>query len=257
MAVPEEERPALRLNVERLYRRFSLPVTDFDCGLLCAPHNPNRIPVCCDICHAVPAAYRQEWEYLQAHTDLWHPWRGDECAADPSDPALLLDQTPEHMLLLACLGPEHCQRQYRAVSCRQFPFFPYISSKDRFLGLAYDWDFEDRCWVISHLGAVSDAFRREFVDIFDELLAVWYEEYESYANLSEDMRLHFATQRRRIPLLHRNGGIYLLSPGSERLQRLPPERLPRFGPYCEKSSPSRATDHSNSSLYLADCWDLS
>lgn len=217
-----------QLDIRELYDSFDMPVTDFDCGLMCAPYNQRNIPVCCDICEAVPVAYHQEWAYLQPRTDLWHEWRGDECSQEPCDPAELRSQTPQHMRLLACQGPARCQRRYRAVSCRQFPFFPYITSDDRFIGLAYEWEFEETCWVISNLGAVTPAYRRQFVQIYDILLSIWNDEYISYANLSEDMRLVFASRRRRIPLLHRNGGYYLISPTSERLQRVSPERLPRF-----------------------------
>ena len=108
---------------------------------------------------------------------------------------------------------------------------PYITADDRFLGLVYEWDFEPLCWVISHLESVTDTYRREFVATYDVILAQWPDEYESYAAASEDMRAHFAAQRRRIPLLHRRGGFYLLSPRSERLERVLPQRLPRFGPY--------------------------
>ncbi|HPO57326.1 MAG TPA: hypothetical protein PLV53_00630 [Anaerolineaceae bacterium] len=144
-----------RIDFRRLYDRFDAPVTEFDCGLLCAPHNPSGLPFCCDICQAVPVAYRQEWEYLRQNTGLWHPWQGSECPADPADPADLREQTPDHMVLLACQGPAHCQRNFRAVSCRQFPFFPYITADDRFLGLACEWEFENMCWVISHLETVT------------------------------------------------------------------------------------------------------
>ena len=155
--------------LRQLYDGFDAPVTDVDCGLKCAPHNPSGKPFCCDICHAVPAAYREEWDYLRPRTDLWHTYRGDECAANPVDPAALLADTPEHMLLLACKGPAHCQRDFRAISCRQFPFFPYISIDYRFIGLAYEWAFEDTCWVISNLGRVTDAYRREFIAAYDAL----------------------------------------------------------------------------------------
>jgi hypothetical protein len=50
-------------------------------------------------------------------------------------------------------------------------------------------------------------------------------------NLSEEMREHFAGQKRRIPILHRNGGYYLLSPLSERLRRVRPDQFRQFGPY--------------------------
>lgn len=220
-----------RIRIRQLYARFDAPVTGIDCGMKCAPHNPRGIPFCCDICQAVPAAYHQEWEYLQSNTDLWHVWRGQECADDPGDPNELLAETPEHMLLLACQGPARCQREYRALSCRQFPFFPYLTSAGRFIGLAYEWEFELVCWVVSNLAEVTAAFREAFVQVYDELLAGWPAEFESYAIKSGQVRAHFQAQKRRIPLLHREGGFYLLSPGSERRQRVLPEDLPRFGPY--------------------------
>lgn len=225
------ENPTPTLNVRALYDRFDAPVTAFDCGLQCAPHNPTGKPFCCDICQAVPVAYHQEWDYLKNHTDLWHVWRGDECASEPVDPAILTSEAPPHLLLLACLGPAQCQRPYRATSCRQFPFFPYITSDERFIGLAYEWDFEPTCWVISHLEAVTESYRAEFVRHYDDLFDHWPDEFESYLALSEDMRAHFAKLKRRIPLLHRRGGYYLISPGSERARRVAANQLKSFGFY--------------------------
>lgn len=220
-----------RLNLRQMYDRFNAPVTGVDCGAMCAPHNPSGKPFCCDICHAVPAAYRQEWGYLRENTDLWHEWRGDECTQDPEDAEAVRAETPEQMVLLACQGPAHCRRDFRALSCRQFPFFPYITSDYRFIGLAYEWAFESTCWVVSNLGLVTETYRREFVQTYDDLFNRWIDEMESYANLSEQMREHFAAQKRRIPILHRNGGYYLLSPVSERLRRVGVEAFQRYGPY--------------------------
>ncbi len=228
-----------RLDFRQLYDRFDTPVTDFDCGQKCAPHN-NGVPVCCDICHAVPVAYQREWVYLQENTDLWHAWRGDECTAEPCDPNELKDETPPHMLLLACQGAAHCQRAYRTISCRQFPFFPYITANDRFIGLAYEWEFESKCWVISNLGAVSQAYREEFMRFYTSLFDQWDDEFYNYADLSDAMREHYGKHKRRIPLLHRNGGYYLISPGSERLERVTPDKFPRFGPYKEAGSKNLA-----------------
>jgi hypothetical protein len=219
------------LQIRQLYDRFDVPVTAFDCGTKCAPSNPSGKPFCCDICHAVPAAYRQEWAYLEHNTDLWHVWRGDECVTSPHEPQALHAETPEHMLLLACLGPAYCQREYRAISCRQFPFFPYIGSDYRFLGLACEWTFENTCWVISNLGQVTPAYRDEFMRFYQELFAASQEELDGYLVKSEELREVCAARKRRFPLLHRNGGYYLVSPQSERMQRLPPERLPRYGYY--------------------------
>jgi hypothetical protein len=188
---------------------------------MCAPNNPSGKPFCCDICHAVPAAYNEEWQYLRASTQLWHAWRGDECENEqPGIHIQLQAETPENMLLLACLGPSQCKRPFRALSCRQFPFFPYVSSDYCFLGLAYDWEFEQSCWVIQNLGTVTATYRQQFVETHDRLFAFSQEIFESYAILSEDMRTHYASQRKRIPLLHRNGNHYLVSPGSEQMRKI-------------------------------------
>ena len=219
------------LDIRALYDHFDAPVTAFDCGARCAPHNPSGKPFCCDICHAVPVAYQQEWEYVKSRTDLWHPWRGDECSGDPVDPEILKEETPDHLLLLACKGPAFCQREYRSSSCRQFPFFPYVTEDYRFIGLAYEWEFESTCWVISHLGSVTDEFRLGFIQTYDDLFCRIPNEFESYAETSEEMREEFARRRRRIPILHRNGQNYLLSPKSERLYQTDVNQLPKFGAY--------------------------
>lgn len=219
------------LDIRSLYDAFDTPVTEFDCGQKCAPFNSNGKPFCCDICHAVPVAYKQEWKYLQPRTDLWHLWHGDECPTDPADPVKLAEETPGHLLLLACKGPALCQRQYRSTSCRQFPFFPYVTEDYRFIGLAYEWEFENTCWVISHLDTVSEKYRREFVKFYDDMFCIWPDEFESYAALSEDMRAAFAEKKRRIPILHRNGGLYLLSPASERLARTGFSLIKKHGLY--------------------------
>ena len=217
-------------DIRRLYDAFDSPVTRLDCGRKCAPFNPVGKPFCCDICHAVPAVYDEEWDYLKRNTDLWHPWRGDECP-DSEGVLRLKDETPDGMALLTCKGPALCQRNFRALSCRQFPFFPYVTADYRFLGLAYEWEFEDRCWLISNLHRVSQSYRSQFVDRHDVLFAQRQEIFENYAYHSERMRELYVERRRRIPLLHRNGDDYLVSPASGRLARAPSIQFPRFGPY--------------------------
>lgn len=220
-------------EIRKLYDGFDAPIARLDCGQKCAPHNSSGKPFCCDICQAVPAAYQSEWAYLQPNTDLWHEWRGDECENSLSsrEKTRLRAETPASMTLLACLGPQRCQREFRALSCRQFPFFPYVSADFRFVGLAYEWEFESKCWVISNLGRVSARYREEFVRTYDRLFALFQDEFESYASHSEEMRAHFLERKRRIPILHRNGGVYLLSPASERMVRMEVGKLPKFGPY--------------------------
>ena len=212
--------------------RFNLPVVSFDCEHAAAPHNPSGKPFCCDICQAVPSAYHQEWRFLKANTDLWHIWRGDECLANPEDPQALAAETPDTMRLLACLGPAHCQREYRSLSCRQFPFFPYLTPEYAFLGLAYNWEFEDSCWVISNLGLVSPDYWASFVRFYDDFFSIWPHELEHYANRSEEMR-EVLRPEPQYPILHREGGYYLLRPINGRLRSIDAARLPSYGVYQE------------------------
>jgi hypothetical protein len=219
-------------DIQSIYNGFNSSIAELDCGRKCAPHNPSGKPFCCDICQAVPAAYKSEWNYLEPNTNLWHKWRGEECEAATSEEiSHLKADTPANMVLLACLGPSRCQRDFRALSCRQFPFFPYVTSDYRFIGLAYEWQFEQKCWVISNLAKVTQKYRAEFIRTYDGLFALFQEEFEQYAYHSEILRSHFAQQKKRFPLLHRNGEYYLVSPKSERLERVDASRLPRFGVY--------------------------
>jgi len=228
-------------DIRSIYDGFNAPIAEFDCGKKCAPHNPSGKPFCCDICQAVPAAYKSEWNYLEHSTDLWHTpalaggareWRGNECEdANAKEVAHLKSETPKNMVLLACLGPSQCQRDFRALSCRQFPFFPYVTSEYRFIGLAYEWEFESKCWVISNLSSVTQKYREEFIHTYDKLFAFFQDEFDQYAYHSERMRAHFIKQKRRFPLLHRNGEYYLVSAGSEQLRLVNADRLPRFGFY--------------------------
>jgi hypothetical protein len=219
-------------EIRSLYDGFNSSIAELDCGKKCAPHNPSGKPFCCDICQAVPAAYKSEWNYLEHGTDLWHKWRGDECGEiEQKEVKRLRADTPKNMILLACLGPSQCRRDFRALSCRQFPFFPYVTSEYRFIGLAYEWRFEPVCWVISNLAQVTPRYREEFVRTYDRLFALFQEEFEQYAYHSEILRTEFIERKRRFPVLHRNGGYYLVSPGSERITRVEVDRLPRLGVY--------------------------
>ena len=233
MSVLRTTSDLLLSDIHSLYTSFQSPIATLDCGRKCAPHNPSGKAFCCDICHAVPAVYKSEWKYFKSNTDLWHKWLGDECCGTTSkEKARLKADTPKNMILLACLGPDQCQRDFRALSCRQFPFFPYVTSEYRFLGLTYEWEFESKCWVVSNLSQVTQTYRNQFIRTYDHLFALFQSEFDSYACHSEKIRDYFAKRKRRFPLLHRNGKTYLVSPASEQMQLIDPVRLPKFEPYA-------------------------
>lgn len=193
----------------------------------CAPYNSRGVPFCCDLGHAIPTAYDPEWDYLNQNTDLWHLW-------EPDDPQLKLElhaELPAGMQMIACQGHQYCQRNFRSITCRAFPFFPYLDRQGNFLGLAPYWEYADRCWVMSNLDQVTEVYRGEFVAAFELLFQVLPEERENYRQHSIRMRRYFGRGKRAIPLLHRNGGIYKVTPRNGRMRRVDPLKLPKYGPY--------------------------
>jgi hypothetical protein len=218
---------AAAIDYPQLYRQFDAPIAAFNCGDYCAPHNPHGVPFCCDSHYAVPAVYVNEWAYLQVNTDLWHRWQGRSLA----ETRRLQEDTPEGMLLLECKGHPACQRSYRSISCRAFPFFPYVTRDGWFSGMSYYWQFEDLCWVVSNLAVVTSTYRNSFKAAFDEILFRIPGELQNYRQLSSSMRRVFSRKKRAIPLLHRNGKYYKVTPRNGRMRRVDPQRLPQFGPY--------------------------
>lgn len=221
-----------------LYDNFDAPIAALDCGQKCAPYNESGKPFCCDICVAVPTAYDTEWNYLIKETDLWFAWDAKTCAEEDDSPDEIAEEldrlkkeTPDHMILMECQGPSKCQRDYRALTCRQFPFFPYVDSQGEFLGLSYYWEFQEQCWIISNLDVVTDEYRQQFIKAFEFIFEHWPDELETYKYHCEVTRDEYNEKRKGIPLLHRNGYAYKITSHNERMRRVPVEKLPKFGPY--------------------------
>ncbi len=211
----------------RLYAGFHAAIAEVDCGKRCSPYNETGAPFCCDTRHAVPAAYQAEWEYLKAHTDLWHIWEGKT----PLETEELRAIAPDGQVLIECKGYQHCQRDFRSLSCRAFPFFPYITREGQFTGLSCYWEYEQICWVMNNLQIVSPTFVQKCIRTFDELFERLPDEMETFRQFSARMRRAFGRRHRAIPLFHRKGGFYKITPRNGRGRRAAPEKYPKQGPY--------------------------
>lgn len=208
----------------RLYERFEAPVSRFDCGRHCAPLNGGE-PVCCSTRHAIPVMDRAEWRLLRGRTRMWRPFH-PRSAVERREVGNLADSC----LAAQCRGARHCERDNRALSCRTFPFFPYLTRAGAFVGLAYYWAFEDRCWVISNLGVVGLEFVRQFVEACETIFERDPDERQVFLRQSADMRRVFARWRRPIPLIGRDGGYCKVLRGG----RIVPAEAAEFakhGPY--------------------------
>ena len=215
------------IDFESLYRVFDAPINDLDCGKKCAPYNTLGVPFCCDIQQIIPTAYLAEWSYLKDNTNLWDLW-SDE---DAQKTEKIAEEIPSGQVPIVCLGADQCQRNYRALTCRAFPFFPYLTSHGEFIGLSYYWEYEDRCWVISNLQVVDTRYILQFTTAFEALLIYFPEEILNFQSHSDRMRRTFEKENRSIPLLHQDGQSYIINPNSERMQQINIKVSPKFGPY--------------------------
>jgi hypothetical protein len=211
-----------------IYANFDAPISAFDCGKKCAPYNAYGVPFCCDIDHAIPTAYLSEWAYLEPNTDLWQLWEDD----DPDETDRLRAEMPDGQVLIECLGHQHCQRGFRSIACRAFPFFPYVTLDREFIGLSYYWEYEDRCWVINHLDIVMLEYVRQFVATYDHVFEQFPEELKNFRYHSINMRRVFGRQKREIPMVHRDGETFTVTPRDGMLTPVDPATLPKFGDYA-------------------------
>ena len=219
--------PPGNLFFEDLYKLFSEPLTDLDCGKKCGPYNDYGVPVCCDIQILVPAAYEEEWAYLQKTTDLWHLWQSHQ----GNDPVDLQEELQSGQVTLECLGYPRCQRPYRSITCRAFPFYPYLSSGGEFSGLAYYRDFRDQCWIISNLEVVSQDYKEEFQGAYQKLFEVYPETRTEFLEFSAYMREKSSRTGEDLIVVGFSGLFYLVNPSTEELSEINPDDLESYGPF--------------------------
>jgi hypothetical protein len=212
---------------KKIFDRFRAPVVDLDCGQKCK-HLNNGVPICCDTEHAVPIMNKDEYKLLRRRSDLWRAFK-------PSGPDTqeLVDSLGKGCKAVECKGAKFCERDNRSLSCRAFPFFPYITRDDEILGLAYYWTFEDRCWVISNLQAVTSEFVQEFLDAYDRLFAVDPEEREVFRDYSATMRRVFSRWDRPIYVIDANCDFLRVEPHGARVVKASRKELPVFEPYAD------------------------
>ena len=219
--------PTPGIDFESLYNRFNHPITEIDCGEKCSPYNDNRRPFCCDISQTVPTAFMEEWEYLKNNTILWSSWQ----SGTPESRNNLGDIIPEHQIPVECLGHHHCQRQFRTITCRAFPFYPYFSEENKFIGFSYYWQYEDRCWVINNLHRVTDQYREQFIAVYNDIFLAYPSEKDSFRYQTKIHRQIFTKRRTRIPLFHVDGKDYLVTPQNGQLNVASFSKLPLHGAY--------------------------
>jgi hypothetical protein len=218
----------------RLYDRFEAPVMRFDCGRMCAPFNDGA-PVCCSTENAVPVVNTAEWKLLRKRTDLWRKFVPQDAAGRE-----IVDGLDSSCLAVECKGARHCERENRSLSCRTFPFFPYITRERDFIGLSVYWTFEDRCWVISNIDRVDRRFIDEFVAVYEAIFAKDPAEFDVMRDWSATMRRVFSRWDRAIPVIARDGTWLRVRPHGGGIVKAKRKHLGKHGPYTSEKAYKRA-----------------
>ena len=174
----------------------------------------------------VPLVQKAEWRLLKSRSDLWHRFKPYDRAS-----RLIVQDLHHSCTAIECKGVAFCERENRSMACRAFPFYPYITRAGEFVGLAYYWDFEHSCWVISNMQIVDRAFVREFVEAHEMVFAVDKDEFDTFKEQSASMRRVFSRRKSIIPLIGRDGGFFKVLPKSGRIVPADPAKFPKHGPY--------------------------
>jgi hypothetical protein len=216
-------------SLTELYRRvfdtFTAPISRFDCGQKCAPHNGGK-PYCCSTKNAVPILDQDEYALLRSRSDLWH-----EFTPINAPGRKLVAALPRSCLGAECKGAEFCERENRSLSCRSFPFVPYVTKERLVPGLTYHWGFEHFCWVINHLEVATLEFVRECLAAYEAIYAEDPSEFEGHFDNSAAMRRQFTRWNRLIPLIGRDGSYLVVEPRTHVIRPAQRGEYHRHGPY--------------------------
>jgi hypothetical protein len=85
--------------------------------------------------------------------------------------------------------------------------------------------------VLSNLDVVTPDYRTQFVAAYDALFVYYPLEKDNFRHHSTVMRKVFGRRKRAIPLLHRDGGDYVISTKKSKLRRVKFSRLTKHEPY--------------------------
>lgn len=184
---------------EDLLRTLQSPVTDFDCGTLCAPGN-GGVPVCCHADSIVPVLYKAEYAVLRKRSKLWGPYR----PRTKKDEEMVRERRSCDVFA-ECRGHQYCERENRSLACRTFPFEPYLDHDAELAGLIWYYDLAHLCPLIESKHRIRPRFIRECVSLWDKLFDAIPEERDYYFAASQSIRRSFGQRRRPIPVFTTRG----------------------------------------------------
>jgi len=188
-----------KTQITELLKILHAPVTDIDCGTLCAPDN-DGVPICCDKERIVPVLYRGEYALLRERSDLWRPFRPSTKQQES-----LGDDMRSCDRLCECKGVAHCERENRSLACRTFPLEPYLDHEGDLVGLVWNYDFQGTCPLVAARHRVRGDYVDQCMTMWETAFGWSEDEWEFHFGHSESLRRSFGQKRKKIPVFTRTG----------------------------------------------------
>ena len=186
-------------DIEFIYRNFDSTPTSFDCGKVCAPKNEG-IPFCCDSGWLLPVMYKREFAYLKEKTNLWKRFR-----PKTKHEKNIVEETDKETVFGECLGHERCDRRYRSVSCRIFPFEPYLDLEGNLLGIVFNYTLGNKCPLVDKPKLISKKFISDQIRMWNYIFKKELSERDVYRDQSIQIRRYLSRKRKPIYILTPKG----------------------------------------------------
>ncbi|MBN1115372.1 MAG: hypothetical protein JXA66_08530 [Oligoflexia bacterium] len=182
-----------------LYNILDANITDFDCGAICALEN-DGVPVCCEVNVVIPILYKNEYKYVNRHCKLWKRFKPENA----HDKRLIKDCGYDDIMAI-CRGHKDCNRNYRSMVCRTFPFYPFIEKNGNFLGLTYNYDFENKCILVGHPGMVNPVYIKQSLKAWNYVFDKDEAEYDAHYDLSRVIENKRRRKGKKIDIINTEG----------------------------------------------------
>ena len=172
-------------ELEWLYSLLDVPMTEFDCGELCAAEK-GSVPPCCDSLKTVPVLFKAEYQWHRKHGTFWRQLNEDDSVYP--DFCNLID-ADDYEQFAVCPGVEKCERDKRSLVCRTYPFEPFITEEGALVGLTFNMEEVDVCALISKKGfALNPAYISNSLVYWDFIFQRFPDQFDLYLESSDDLR---------------------------------------------------------------------
>ena len=187
---------------ERIYKAFMLTAIKDDCGKLCAP-DEDDIPICCNEERALPVLYKSEYDFVIKRTKMWKKLK-PRTATEKK----IVEETDDDNVYVRCRGHKACDRDYRGITCRIFPFYPYLNLDGELLGLCYNYAVDDDCWLVDKPEIVEREYIERTLEFWEFIFERMPEEKELFMEESTNLRRLKSRQKKQVIVMTPNGFYY-------------------------------------------------